>query len=88
MIDIDLNAASEFREALTAESVPAEIERLGRRGLGIQADLTNRDEAQRAIRTAHETFGRLDILVNNAGGALTPAGRSHASNRPRRTRAF
>lgn len=82
VIDIDLNAASEFREALTAESVPAEIERLGRRGLGIQADLTNRDEAQRAIRTAHETFGRLDILVNNAGGALTPAGRSYASESP------
>jgi NAD(P)-dependent dehydrogenase (short-subunit alcohol dehydrogenase family) len=82
VIDINLNAASEFGEALSAESVPAEIERLGRRSLGIQADLTRRDEAQGAIRDTHQAFGRLDILVNNAGGALTPAARSHASESP------
>ncbi len=82
VVDIDLNAASEYGEALSAESVPAEIKRQGRRSLGIQADLTRRDEGQRAIREAYEAFGRLDILVNNAGGALTPAGRSHASESP------
>jgi NAD(P)-dependent dehydrogenase (short-subunit alcohol dehydrogenase family) len=82
VVDINLEAASEFGEALSAESVPAEIEWQGRRSLGIQADLTKREEAQRAIQAAHEAFGRLDILVNNAGGALTPAGRSHASESP------
>ncbi len=82
VVDINLDAASEFGEALGAESVPAEIERQGRRGLGIQVDLAKRDEARRAIREAHEAFGRLDILVNNAGGALTPAARSRASESP------
>jgi NAD(P)-dependent dehydrogenase (short-subunit alcohol dehydrogenase family) len=82
IVDIDLDAAREFREALDADSVPAEVERLGSRSLGIQADLTRSDEARRAIREAHQTLGRLDILVNNAGGALTPADRSRASESP------
>jgi 3-oxoacyl-[acyl-carrier protein] reductase len=80
--DINLDAANEFGESLSAESVPAEIERMGRRSLGVQADLTRREDAQRAIRDTYEAFGRLDILVNNAGGALTPAGRSHATESP------
>jgi NAD(P)-dependent dehydrogenase (short-subunit alcohol dehydrogenase family) len=82
VVDIDLDAAREFGEALKAESVAAEIERIGRRSLGIQADLTRGDDARRAIRETHEAFGRLDILVNNAGGALTPASRSRASESP------
>lgn len=82
VVDIDLEAAHEFGESLSADGVPAEIERMGRRGLGIQADLTRREDAQRAIRDTHAAFGRLDILVNNAGGALTPAGRSHATESP------
>lgn len=80
--DINLDAANEFGKSLSAESVPAEIERMGRRSLGVQADLTRREDAQRAIRDTYEAFGRLDILVNNAGGALTPAGRSHATELP------
>jgi NAD(P)-dependent dehydrogenase (short-subunit alcohol dehydrogenase family) len=82
IVDIRLDAADEFGEALGAESVPAEIERLGRRSLGIQADLTQREEAHRALGEAHQAFGRIDILVNNAGGALTPASRSFASLSP------
>lgn len=82
IVDINLDGAREFGETLSAESVPAEIERLGRRSIGVQADLTRRDEAFRAVKDAHAAFGRLDILVNNAGGALTPAGRSHASEAP------
>ena len=50
IVDIDLDAAREFREALDADGVPAEVERLGRRSLGIQADLTRSDAARRAIR--------------------------------------
>ena len=34
--DVDLNAAEEYDEALSAESVAAEVEALGRRALGIQ----------------------------------------------------
>lgn len=82
IIDINLDGAAEFGERLGAPSVAAEIELLGRRSLGLQADLTHRDQALRAIESVFKAFGRVDILVNNAGGALTPAERSHASLTP------
>ncbi len=68
--DIDLQAHEEYDEKLTAESVQAEIEALGVRGLGIQADVTQEDAVRAMFDHIEETFGRLDILVNNAGGAL------------------
>jgi NAD(P)-dependent dehydrogenase (short-subunit alcohol dehydrogenase family) len=82
VVDIHLDGAAEFGEVLNAASVPAEIEKLGRRSLGIQADLAQGGEARQAIVQVHEAFGHIDILVNNAGGALTPAERSRASESP------
>jgi len=82
IVDINLDGAAEFGERLGAPSVAAEIEHLSRRGLGIQADLTRRDQAFAAIETVQAAFGRIDILVNTAGGALTPAERSRASLTP------
>ena len=49
------------------ESVAEEVERLGRRGFGIDADLTKRDDTERVVRETVDRFGRVDILVNNAG---------------------
>jgi 2-deoxy-D-gluconate 3-dehydrogenase len=43
------------------------IEALGRRFLGIQADLSNISLVADIIGKTVEAFGRLDILVNNAG---------------------
>jgi 2-deoxy-D-gluconate 3-dehydrogenase len=43
------------------------IEALGRRFLGIQADLSNIALAADIVNKTVEAFGRLDILVNNAG---------------------
>ena len=68
--DISLQAAKEYNEELTAETVMAEVEALGRRALGIEADVTKRDAVYKMIDTVMDKFGRLDILVNNAGGAL------------------
>lgn len=82
VVDIDLNAAAEFGETLGASSVAGEIEGLGRRALGVQADLTQRSEVQRVVDEVVQAFGRVDILVNNAGGAITPAERSLASLTP------
>ena len=43
------------------------IEALGRRFLGIQADLSNIAIVADIVKKTVEAFGRLDILVNNAG---------------------
>ncbi len=44
------------------------IRALGRKGVGIIADLTKSDEASGAVKETIEALGAVDILVNNAGG--------------------
>ena len=74
--DINLRAAQEFNETLSAESVGAEVEAMGVRSLEVESDLTQRAEAERLVAQAMSEFGRVDIMVNAAGGATTPAERS------------
>ena len=50
------------------DEVAGQIRALGRKGLGINADLTNSDDALRAVRETIDALGKVDILVNNAGG--------------------
>jgi NADP-dependent 3-hydroxy acid dehydrogenase YdfG len=45
----------------------AEIEAVGGSALAVTADITDRVQAERAVETVIDRFGRLDILVNNAG---------------------
>ncbi|MET7354182.1 SDR family NAD(P)-dependent oxidoreductase [Streptomyces mirabilis] len=45
----------------------AEIEEAGGTALVVEADITDRTQAEAAVQQAVEHFGRLDILVNNAG---------------------
>ena len=71
--DIDLQAAREYGEELTAETVEAEVVNLGRRGVGIAVDVTDRQAVDALVAEGLDAFGRIDILVNNAGGNL----RSH-----------
>lgn len=54
----DLNSGSEL---------VAEIEKLGRRALALQMDVSNMAQVSRAVEQTVNHFGRLDILVNNAG---------------------
>ena len=49
-----------------AEAVKASAQKIGPAALPIAADLTRSDDVERAVRTAHEHWGRLDIVVNNA----------------------
>lgn len=44
----------------------AELEAEGARVVAVQADVANREDAQRTIAAAEEHFGRLDVLANNA----------------------
>jgi NAD(P)-dependent dehydrogenase (short-subunit alcohol dehydrogenase family) len=50
-----------------AEQVVAEIVKMGRRSIPVQADVSIRAEVQTMISRVEKQFGRLDILVNNAG---------------------
>ena len=45
----------------------ANVEQLGRRFIGVQADLSKIDAVDTIIDQARQAFGKIDILVNNAG---------------------
>lgn len=49
-----------------AAETAADIERLGRRAIAVQADISRADDIARLMREAERAFGRLDILVNSA----------------------
>ena len=53
--------------AAAAQETVGAVEGLGRRGLAVQADVTDPQAAETLIKSAIDTFGRVDILVNNAG---------------------
>ena len=55
--------------------VVREIEALGRRSLGVAADVSDASQVERMVRQTLDEFGRIDILVNNAAA---PAGRDRA----------
>lgn len=94
--DINLSGAARIGEDLTAETVMAEIEALGRRALGVQGDLRDADFVAALFAETEAAFGGLDILVNNAGVAVarnsgplpsetTPEGYSHIMDSNMRT---
>jgi 3-oxoacyl-[acyl-carrier protein] reductase len=71
VVDIDLRSFEQYdweRKLLTAESVVEEIRAMNRKAIGIELDLTIRDNAKVMVQRVMERFGRLDILVCNAGG--------------------
>jgi 3-oxoacyl-[acyl-carrier protein] reductase len=49
-----------------AEAVKASAQKIGPAALPVAADLTRSDDVERAVRAAHERWGKLDIVVNNA----------------------
>lgn len=62
------NVAINYRKHDTeAKQVVAEIEKLGRKGLVIKADVSSFEDAQKMVDTVVKEFGGLDILVCNAG---------------------
>ncbi len=50
-----------------AQNVVTSIEKLGRHGLAVQADVSAEQDVKRLVNEAQGAFGRIDILVNNAG---------------------
>jgi len=49
------------------EAVAREIRQLGRKSVAIQADVTKKDQVDKAFAETAKELGRLDICVNNAG---------------------
>ena len=65
--DIVLNFRSKRSRA---EAVAREVERLGRRAVLVQADITSQEDVTRMMREAKDALGGLDVLVLNALGGL------------------
>jgi NAD(P)-dependent dehydrogenase (short-subunit alcohol dehydrogenase family) len=64
--DVVVNYA---RNAGAAEEVGREIERLGRRAVMVQADVSVGADRAKLVAETLGAFGRIDLLVNNAGVA-------------------
>lgn len=54
------------RSADEAARTVAEVQRLGRRGVALQADLSDPDQCRRFVDESAKTLGRVDVLVNMA----------------------
>ena len=80
--DIDLDAAREFDEELTAATVVDECRAFGVRAIGIESDVSKKENAGRVVEQIVAELGRLDILVNNAGGMLRPSERNNPAGMP------
>lgn len=62
------NVAINYRKhADEANKIVAEITKMGRKGLAVQADVSKGADADKMVKEVIAKFGRLDILVNNAG---------------------
>ncbi|MDR7157266.1 NAD(P)-dependent dehydrogenase (short-subunit alcohol dehydrogenase family) [Sphingobium xenophagum] len=61
------------RNSELSEDVLAQIAARGAKGAYVQADLTQKEQAEHLISEAVARFGKLDILVNNAQSRTPPA---------------
>ncbi|QQK80528.1 3-oxoacyl-ACP reductase FabG [Salicibibacter cibi] len=56
IIDVNEEALEEVRDHFSGQDV-----------LAMKADVTNRDEVEKAMKATYDEYGSIDILVNNAG---------------------
>lgn len=63
----DVATCSRAIEDGQLQEVAKEIQRLGRRSLAIQANVTRKTDVDKMVQRVMSEFGKIDILVNNAG---------------------
>ena len=62
------NVALNYRRHDTeAKEIIQLIEKMGRKGLAVKADVSSHQDAQNMVQTVIKEFGSLDIMVCNAG---------------------
>ena len=49
------------------EALTGSIRAAGSKAIAVATDVTKRDDVQKLVDTAVQTFGRIDVLINNAG---------------------
>jgi NAD(P)-dependent dehydrogenase (short-subunit alcohol dehydrogenase family) len=81
VVDIDLESGRPVAGEADQPTTEA-VEALGRRAIGIQADLTTESAAASVVAGVNDAWGGFDFLVNVAGGAITPFTRSGAAEIP------
>ncbi len=68
LAELGANVAINFRKHKEeAEEVIKKVKAMGRKGLLVQADISNFEDAQKMVAQVKSEFGSIDILVNNAG---------------------
>jgi NAD(P)-dependent dehydrogenase (short-subunit alcohol dehydrogenase family) len=78
--DIDLDSHKEYNETITAATVMDEVLALGVRCIGLQADVSRKEQVDAMVKKAEDCFGTIDILINNAGGLAGDVMQSFASS--------
>src|SRR5258708_9686333 len=58
-----------LRDVKADAGLAAEIQKMGRKALGLQMDMSKMEEIFRAVDETEKEFGRIDILVNKIGRA-------------------
>ena len=56
-----------------AEAAAAELRELGIRAYGVQLEVTDVADVERAVAVVSESFGEIDVLLNNAGIGVSGA---------------
>lgn len=82
VLDADLRSYRQFereRGDMTADSTVEEIQALGRRSAGYQADVSDAAAVTAAVDGLAADWGRVDIVVCNAGGGTGTPAESKAS---------
>ena len=68
LTEFGANVAINYRKHKDeAEEVIAKVKAMGRKGLVVQADISNFSDAGKMVDDTMKEFGGIDILVNNAG---------------------